>query len=64
MNPSNSQEILASGFYLYRTLDGGNTWQRIRPPFFEIYALAVDWQQRVLFVSVSSPENGVYKLRF
>jgi hypothetical protein len=64
MNPSNAQEILASGFYLYRTLDGGNTWQRIRPPFFEIYALAVDWQQRVLFVSVSSPENGVYKLRF
>jgi len=64
MNPSNAQEILVTGFYLYRTVDGGNTWQKIRPPFYEIYALAVDWQQRVLYVSVSSPENGVYKLRF
>lgn len=64
INPSNAQEIFASGFYLYRTIDGGQTWQKIRPPFFEIYALSVDWEQRVLFVSVSSPENGVYKLRF
>lgn len=64
MNPTNAREILATGFYLYRTLDGGNTWQKIRPPFYVIHALAVDWQQRVLYVSVSSPENGVYKLRF
>ena len=64
MNPNNSNEIFATGFYLYRTLDGGKTWQKIEPPFYEIYALAINWQHRVLYVSVSSPENGIYKMRF
>ncbi len=64
INPTNPQELLATGFYLYRTTNGGQSWQRIKPPFFEVYALAVDWAKRILFVSVSSPENGVYKLRF
>ena len=66
INPSNPQELLATGFYLYRTTDGGKSWQRITPPDNrnELYALAVDWQQRVLFVSAFSPGNGIYKLRF
>jgi hypothetical protein len=29
-----------------------------------LYALAVDWQRRVLYVSTSSPGNGIYKLYF
>jgi len=66
INPSNPQELLATGFFLYRTTDGGKSWQRITPPDNRngLYALAVDWQQRVLFVSASSPGNGIYKLRF
>jgi len=66
INPSDPQELLATGFYLYRTADGGKSWQRITPPDNrnELYALAVDWQQRVLFVSASSPGNGIYELRF
>lgn len=64
LNPNTPREIFATGFYLYRTTDGWQTWQKIKPPVFEIYALAVDWQQRVVFVSVSSPENGIYKMQF
>ncbi|MDI6804821.1 MAG: hypothetical protein QME58_13455 [Bacteroidota bacterium] len=64
INPNNPDEIFATGFYLYRTTDGGQTWLKIKPPYFEIYALAVDWQKRLLFVSVSSPENGIYKYQF
>ncbi len=64
MNPSNPKEIFATGYYLYRTLNGGDSWEKIKPPFFEIYALAVNWQQRILYISVSSPENGIYKMRF
>lgn len=64
MNPANPKEIFATGFYLYRTLDGGETWQKIEPPFYEIYALAVNWKQRIVYVSVSSPENGIYRMQF
>lgn len=64
INPINPNEIFATGFYLYRTLDGGNNWEKIKPPFYEIYALAVNWQQRILYISVSSPENGIYKISF
>ena len=64
MNPNNPHEIFATGFYLYRTLDGGETWQKIEPPFYEIYALAVNWQKRIIYISVSSPENGIYRMRF
>lgn len=64
MNPGNPEELLATGFNLYHTNDGGVTWQKIKPPLFEIYALEVDWGERVLYVSVSSPENGIYKLCF
>jgi photosystem II stability/assembly factor-like uncharacterized protein len=66
INPTDPQELLATGFYLYRTTDGGQSWQRITPPDNRnnMYALAVDWQQRVLFASASSPGNGIYKLHF
>lgn len=64
MNPNNPKEIFATGFYLYRTLDGGETWQKIEPPFYEIYALAVNWKHRIVYISVSSPENGIYRMRF
>jgi len=66
INPSNPQELLATGFYLYRTTDGGQFWQKITPPDNRnnLYALAVDWQQRILFTSASSPGNGIYRLRF
>ncbi len=66
LNPENPQELLATGSYLYRTPDGGHTWQKVSPPDDrnELYALTVDWQQRVLYVSASSPGNGVYKLTF
>jgi photosystem II stability/assembly factor-like uncharacterized protein len=66
INPMNPQEIFATGRYLYRTTDGGQSWQKIPPPDNrnELYALAVDWQRRVLYVSTSSPGNGIYKLYF
>ena len=64
INPNNPNEIFATGFYLYRTLDNGKIWQKMNPPFFEIYALVINWQQRILYVSVSSPENGIYMIRF
>jgi len=64
MNPNNPQEIFATGYYLYRTLNGGDSWEKIKPPFFEIYALAVNWQQRILYIIASSPENGIYKMQF
>jgi len=66
INPSNPQELLATGFYLYRTTDGSKSWQRITPPDNRnnLYALAVDWSRRVLYVSASSPGNGIYKLEF
>ena len=64
INPHNPKDIFSTGFYLYRTQDGGQTWEKIKPPYFEIYALAINWQQRILYISVSSPENGIYMMRF
>jgi len=66
INPTNPQELLATGHYLYRTTDGGQSWQRITPPDNrnELYALVVDWNRRVLYASASSPGNGIYKLHF
>ena len=63
-NPNNFNEFFSTGFYLYKTIDGGDSWQKIKPPLFEIYAIAVNWQRRILFISVSSPENGIYKMHF
>jgi len=66
INPDNPKEILATGSRLYRTTNKGTNWQKILPPDNRIalYALAVDWNKRVLYVSTSSPENGIYQLRF
>ena len=64
INPNNPLELFATGAYLYRTKDGGKSWQKINPPLNEIYALAVDWQKGILYVSVSSPKNGIYKYSF
>jgi hypothetical protein len=66
LNPENPEELLSTGSHLYRTTDGGYSWQKISPSDdrSELYALAVDWQQRVLYVSASSPGNGIYKLTF
>jgi photosystem II stability/assembly factor-like uncharacterized protein len=64
INPNNPLELFATGSFLYWTKDGGKSWQKIKPPMNEIYALAVDWQKEILYVSISSPGNGIYKMQF
>lgn len=66
MNVHNADELLATGFFLYRTTNGGGTWQKITPPDQRnyLFALAVDWERRVLYTSASDPGNGIYKLHF
>jgi len=66
LNLHDPQELLATGSYLYRTTDGGQTWRRVPPPEnrIELYALAADWGGRILYASASSPGNGIYRMRF
>jgi hypothetical protein len=64
INPNNADELIATGARLYRTTDGGESWEKIMPPDgrSELYALAIDWRKRILYVSTSSPQNGIYRL--
>jgi hypothetical protein len=64
MNPRDPNELFATGALLYRTIDGGNLWQKTKAPLAEIYALEVDWERKVLFISGSSPQNGIYSIHF
>lgn len=66
INPDNSKELFATGARLYRTTNGGDTWDKLTPPNDRsaLYALAVDWSKRILYVSTSSPGNGIYRLTF
>jgi photosystem II stability/assembly factor-like uncharacterized protein len=64
INPDKPLELFATGAYLYKTNDGGKSWSKITPPMDEIYALEMNWQDKVLYVSVSDPENGIYKYNF
>jgi len=66
INPKNTTEVLATGARLYRTRDSGSNWEKVLPPDNRnlLYALAVDWEKRILYTSASSPGNGIYKLSF
>ncbi len=66
INPYDVDELFATGLRLYRTDNGGKTWQKKMSPDGRIglYALIVDWSKRILYVSASSPGNGIYKLKF
>ena len=67
MNPNNGQELLVTGIWLHHSLDGGATWENIDAPVPDqnaFFALAVDWEQRVLYVSLSYPGFGIYRRTF
>ncbi len=67
MNPNNHNELLSTGAVLYRTTDAGQTWLKIIPPegHWELYAMAVDWSNRVVYVSTSSyGGNGMFRSKF
>jgi photosystem II stability/assembly factor-like uncharacterized protein len=66
LNPEDSQELFATGGYLYHTTDGASSWSKILPPEDSnyIHALAIDWKKKTVYVSASSPSNGIYKLLF
>ncbi len=67
INPDNSQELFATGIWLRHSLDGGAMWEKINSPLPDqniFFALAVDWEQRVLFVSLSYPGFGIYRRTF
>ncbi|MCH8068601.1 MAG: hypothetical protein IID16_04930 [Candidatus Marinimicrobia bacterium] len=66
INPNDPEELIVTGSRLYRTKDGGQSWEIIIPPEgrSELYALAINWVNRILYVSTSSPGNGIYKLKF
>lgn len=66
INPGSTKELFATGARLYRTTNGGGTWDKLIPPNGRraLYALAVDWSKKILYVSAASPGNGIYKQTF
>jgi photosystem II stability/assembly factor-like uncharacterized protein len=66
INPNDPTEILTTGRYLYHSTDEGETWDKITPPDdrLALYALEVNWDKRILYVSSSSPDNGIYRYAF
>ncbi|RKY55257.1 MAG: hypothetical protein DRP93_03690 [Candidatus Neomarinimicrobiota bacterium] len=66
INPENSSELISTGHFLYHSIDGGRTWLKIVPPDDrgELFALEVDWDNRIMYVSTSSPGNGIYRYVF
>ena len=67
MNPNDSQELFVTGIWLHHTLDGGMTWENIDSPVPDqnvFFALAVDWDRRVFYVSLSYPGFCIYRRTF
>ncbi|MDZ7796537.1 MAG: hypothetical protein U5N56_05625 [Candidatus Marinimicrobia bacterium] len=66
LNPEDPSEIFATGGYLIHSTDSGETWDKITPPDDrnELYALEINWDKRLLYVSASSPDNGIYRYAF
>ncbi len=66
INPEDPTELFSTGCYLYHSIDSGETWDKITPPDDRdaLYALEVDWGKRILYVSTSSPGNGIYNYSF
>jgi len=65
LNPSNSQELFATGRYLYHSIDGGKNFENINYPTgvtSNAYPLVVDWKKRVLYIGIL--DVGIYKKRF
>ncbi|MGB9664034.1 MAG: WD40/YVTN/BNR-like repeat-containing protein [Ignavibacteria bacterium] len=65
INPKNSQELFATGRYLYYSTNGGKSFEKINlPTEYDpvAYALAVDWDRRILYISIL--KVGIYKKRF
>lgn len=63
LNPKDNNEIIVSGLYLYRSFDGGETWEIVggenREVITDIY---IDWDTDQGYASITKPTRGIYKI--
>jgi len=65
INPSNPQEMLAAGKYLYYSKDEGNTWEVVPDTTRAgLKDLIVNWEDRIAYTALFSPEKGIFKIKF
>ena len=66
LNPFNPNELLVTGKRIFHTYDGGGTWHTLGlvKDSKAYYALEVDWVNRILYASTSSPNYSVYRRCF
>lgn len=65
--PKDPQRLFFTGGYLYYSQNGGSDLEKITLPGgrLALYALVVDWGNKVLYVSTSSTNgNGIFKMNF
>lgn len=63
INPLNPDEIIASGRFLYKSRDAGDTWEVVSDTTRSaILDMQVNWDNRVVYGSLLLPERGVFKI--